>query len=442
MNRYLKYLNVFAMGALIAGCGGAGIVDEVQAPQLAAVKQELASLGYSTYLGFGGDEYGNVIAVDGSGNAYVTGTTTTFGATTNIFVAKMSPTGTNIYYTYFPGTESNGIAVDAAGNAYVVGQTSAGPTLTKINAAGSAMYYSVSLGWYHVSAVKVDSAGNAYVVGSVNNGVAGLDVAVGKVNSTGTAYIYSAVFGGTGTDQGNGIAIDSSGSAYIVGNTDSVNFPVASAFQSFRRGPQDAFVAKLNAMATAFVYSTYLGGDTYDYGNGIALDSSNNAYVTGSTAEFNGVESFPVTTGVVQVTPGGGGDAFAAKFNVNGARIYSTYIGGSGAESGNSIAVTSTGVPYITGYTTSINFPTTSLAFQRFAPAGANAFVVQLSAAFNSYSYSTYLGGSSTDIGSSIAVSNTGNAYVSGNTISTDFPTNVYAPGGAYDAFVTKFNGP
>jgi hypothetical protein len=438
MFRHLNFAALLAVGALMIGCGGVEGSDEI----LGTVKQDLSSLGYSTYLGFGGDEYGNAIALDGSGNAYITGTTTSFGGTTNIFVAKMSPTGANLYYTYFPGTQSNDIAVDSLGNAYVVGNTASGATLTKINSSGTAIVYSAVLGWMNISAVKVDSSGNAYVVGSVGNGASGVDVAVGKVNNTGTAFIYAAAFGGTGDDSGNDIAVDASGNAYVVGNTTSTNFPVASAFQSTLRGPQDAFVAKLNATATSLLFSTYLGGNTYDYGYGIALDGSNNVYVTGSTASLNGVESFPVTVGAVQSTPGGGGDAFAVKFSSVGTRIYSTYIGGGGGEVGNSIAVTSTGAAYVTGYTTSTNFPTTNLAFQRFAPAGANAFVAQLSTTFGAYSYSTYLGGSSTDIGSSIVVDSSGAAYVSGNTFSTDFPTNVYAPGGQYDAFVTKFNGP
>jgi len=442
MNRCLHYAKLFAVGALIAGCGGPEI-DDTEAPvgQMTSVKQELSSLGYSTYLGFGGDEYGNALAVDASGNTYITGTTTTFGGT-NIFVAKMSPSGTNLYFTYFAGSQAKGIAVDASGNAYVVGTTSAGPTITKVDPTGSLQIYAASLGWSDVTGVKVDSAGNAYVVGSIVRGVAGLDVAVGKVNNTGTAFIYSLAFGGTGTDIGNGIAIDTAGNAYIVGTTSSSNFPVTpSPFQATLRGTQDAFVAKLNATGTTLVYSTYLGGDFTDSGNGIALDSSNNAYVTGSTFAFNGIQSFPVTAGTVQSAPGGGGDAFAVKLNTLGGRVYATYIGGSGAESGASIAVTSTGVAYITGNTTSNNFPTSNLAFQRFASAGANAFVVQLSTTFNAYSYSTYLGGNGTDIGSSIAVLSNA-AYVTGNTNSTDFPTSVYAPGGAVDAFVTKFNGP
>lgn len=454
MTRDVNPFKLLSVVALLSGCGGAGSATQDLTPEagaslnqvhdegLSTVRQTISSLGFSTYLGFGGDEYGNAIAVDGSGNSYITGTTTSFGGTTNIFVSKMSPTGSLVYYTYFPGTQGKGIAVDAAGNAYVVGTTGAGPTLTKVDPTGTSMVYAASLGWSDITGVKVDSAGNAYVVGSVYNGISGMDVAVGKVDPTGTSFIYALSFGGTGTDSGNGIAIDTAGNAYLVGTTDSTNFPVVSAFQATLRGPQDAFLVKLNATGSNLTFSTYLGGNTFDSGTGIALDGSNNVYVTGSTAAFNGVQSFPVTAGTVQSVPGGGGDAFVAKFSTAGTRIYATYVGGSGSETGASVAVSRTGVAYVTGYTTSTNFRTSNLAFQRFAPAGANAFVVQLTATFNAYTYSTYLGGSSTDIGSSIAVDTAGAAYVAGNTNSTNFPTSVYGPGGSYDAFVTKFNGP
>jgi hypothetical protein len=453
---HLKYL--FTAVALMSGCGveeGGNVALEGLTPadvgNLASVKssalttlnqQQLTSLSYTTYLGFSGDEFGNAIAVDGSGNAYITGTTTSVGATTNIFVAKMSPSGTNLFFVTFPGTQSRGIAVDSVGSAYVVGTITGGEGITKINSTGTAILYAATLGWNKVTAVKVDAAGNAYLTGSVNNGVAGLDVAVGKVNPTGTAFVYALAFGGTGTDEGQGIAIDTAGNAYIVGNTSSSNFPWVSAFQATLRGPQDAFVTKLNAGGTALLFSTNLGGNSDDTGQGIALDSSNSVYVTGSTAALNGVESFPVTGGTAQSTPGGGGDAYVTKFNTAGTRLWSTYVGGGGPEQGASIAVTGTGAASITGYTSSLNFPTTSVAFQRFAQGGADAFVAQLNTAGSAYSYSTYLGGSSTDIGSFIALDSAGNAYVSGNTISTNFPTNVYAPGGQFDAFVTKFNGP
>jgi hypothetical protein len=456
MIRHKNSLSMLAVVALMNGCGGEGSatgdvipgaelkLNQLQSGALTTIKhQEIANLGYSTYLGFAGDEYGNAIAVDGAGNSYVTGTTTSFGGITNIFIAKMSPSGSNLYYTYLPGTEAKGIAVDSSGNAYVVGRTANGPTILKLNATGNALIYSATLGWNELTGVRVDSSGNAYVVGSVNNGVAGVDVAVGKVEPAGTYFVYALAFGGTQTDRGAGIAIDRSGNAYVVGTTNSTNYPVASASQTTLRGPEDAFITKLNATGTGILFSTYLGGTWYDAGAAIALDGSNNVYVTGHTVANNGVLNFPVTSGTIQMSPGGGlTDAFAAKFSSTGARVWATYVGGGGADYGTSIAASSTGVPYVTGYTNSVDFRTTNLAYQRFAPPGTNAFVAQLSTTANAYSYSTYLGGNSTDVGSSIGLDSSNNVYLSGNTNSADFPTHVYAPGGMYDAFVTKFNGP
>lgn len=443
MIRSWKTWKFLAVTALMGGCGGevmpqdTALLTPGPTEQLVLVKQEITNRGYSTYLGFGGDEYGTAIAVDGSGNTYLTGTTTTFGGI-NIFVAKMNPSGTNVYYTYFSGTQGTGITVDASGNAYVVGMTAAGATITKVDPTGSYMVYQFPLGWNDVAAVKVDSAGNAYVTGSINNGVAGVDVVVGKVNPTGTSFVFSLPFGGSGTDKGKGIAIDSLNNVYVTGDTNSTNFPLLTPFQSTLRGAQDAFLTKVNASGTSLGYSTYLGGNGVDYGNGIALDNSRNAYVTGRTESFGGVMSFPVTMGAAG---GGVSDAFAAKFSASGVRAYAIYLGGGGAENGASIAVTGTGAAYVTGTTNSANFPTTNLAYQRFAPLGDNAFVTQLSTT-GTISYSTYLGGSSTDSGASIGLDGSANAYVTGSTNSTDFQVNVYGPGGLNDAFVTKFNGP
>ena len=154
---------------------------------------------------------------------------------------------------------------------------------------------------------------------------------------------------------------------------------------------------------------------------------------------LNSAESFPVKTGMAQTTPGGGGDAFAVKYGPSGTLLYSTYIGGSGADSGTGIAVTSAGIAYVTGTTSSTNLPTTSLAYQSTAPAGTNAFVVQLSATFNAYTYASYLGGSGADSGAGITL-NSGGVFLTGTTASTDFPTSIYTSGGKKDAFVTKFN--
>jgi hypothetical protein len=234
-------------------------------------QQNITSLSYTTYLGFSGDDYGKSIAIDGSGNAYICGTTYSFGSATNIFVAKMRPSGAQLYNVCFPGTECISISVDSAGNAYVVTTK----VLTKINPTGTGIVYSSTIGWDAIFAIQVDAGGNAYLTGSTNS-----IVAVGKVNPAGTAFVYAVTFGGTGNDVGLDIAIDTAGSAYIVGYTTSSNFPVVNALQSNLRGGMDAFVTKLNATGTGIVFSTYLGGDASDVGISIAVDSNNNFYVT------------------------------------------------------------------------------------------------------------------------------------------------------------------
>jgi hypothetical protein len=211
--------------------------------------------------------------------------------------------------------------------------------------------------------------------------------------------------------------------------------------QARNRGDFDAFVATLNPDGSALVYSTYLGGGGVDYGYGIAVDSFGNAYVTGRTYSAD----FP-SANPLQASYGGELDAFVAKLNATGsALVYSTYLGGSRYDEGNSIAVDSSGNAYVTGVTYSTNFPTAS-AFQ--ATCGgcssyADAFVAKLNAIGSALVYSTYLGGGGVDYGYGIAVDSLGNAYVTGETSSTDFPVaHPLQPSahGSFDVFVTKIS--
>ena len=256
---------------------------------------------------------------------------------------------------------------------------------------------------------------------------------------------YSTYLGGSGTDQGSAITVDASGNAYVTGSTDSTGFPTASPFQASNSGEFDAFVTKLNAAGSALVYSTYVGGSTDDFGNGIAVDASGNAYVTGSTDSTD----FP-TASPIQAAHGGEFDAFVTKLNAAGnALVYSTYLGGTGRELGIDIAVDAASNAYVTGDTSSIDFPTAS-PFQPNKAGGFNdAFVTKLNAAGSGLVYSTYLGGgshpfgSANDSGLDIAVDTSGNAYVTGGTESTDFPTvnPIQAANACFDdAFVTKLN--
>jgi len=196
---------------------------------------------------------------------------------------------------------------------------------------------------------------------------------------------------------------------------------------------------KLNAAGTALVYSTYLGGDGFDQGQGIAVDAEGNAYATGGTSSTN----FPTTTGAFRTTFGGRSDAFVTKLNGDGsALVYSTYLGGFSSDRGNAIAVDATGNAYVTGLTFSTNFPTTPGAVRETFGGILDAFMVKLNPAGTALVYSTFLGVSSLDEGFGIAVDTAGSAYVTGGTESPDFPTTPGAVqtgfGGTPDAFVAK----
>ena len=234
---------------------------------------------------------------------------------------------------------------------------------------------------------------------------------------------YSTYLGGTSLTACSGIAVDSAGDAYVTGTTYSTDFPTtAGAFQTSLGGGGngDAFVTKLNPTGTALVYSTYLSGTNYDGCNGIAVDTAGNAYVTGDTTSTD----FPTTTGAFQTTYRGGGDAFVTKLNSTGtALVYSTFLGGTNGDGGLGIAVDTAGNAYVTGDTTSTDFPTTTGAFQTTYRGGGDAFVTKLNPTGTALVYSTYLGGTGDDVGFGIAVDTAGNAYVTGDTRSTDFPT-------------------
>ncbi len=232
---------------------------------------------------------------------------------------------------------------------------------------------------------------------------------------------YSTFIGGNNDDAAQGIQVDSAGNAYITGYTTSTNFPTTTgANQTSFGGTYDAFVTKLNATGTAAVYSTYLGGNDYDGGLRIAVDSNGNAYVSGATQSTD----FPTTAGAFQTTANGGGDAFVTKLNATGtALVYSTYLGGSRGAEAYGIAVDSSGDAYVTGDTQSSDFPTTAGAFRTSYGGGGDAFVTKLNPAGTALIYSTYLGGSGQDGGIGLALDASGNAFVTGATSSANFPT-------------------
>jgi len=400
---------------------------------------------YAGYIGGSGFDFGEGIAVDGNGNAYVAGqassTEATFPATvgpdlthnggTDAFVAKVNAAGTALVYVgYLGGTgtdEGNGIAVDGDGNAYVTGHTTSteatfpatvGPDLT-------------------------------------HNG--GDDAFVARVNAAGTALDYAGYIGGTGIDRGRGIAVDGDGNAYVTGHTTSTEatFPVAvgpdlTYNDPFDEAIVDAFVARVNAGGTALDYAGYIGGAHSDEGRGIAVDGDGNAYVTGFTASTEEL-GFPVTVGPDLTKNGFGPDAFVARVNADGTALdYAGYIGGSFDDIGQAITVDGDGNAYVAGSTSSpeSTFPVAVGPDLTYNDGFDDAFVARVNADGTALDYAGYLGGGGSDGGRGIAVDGDGNAYVTGYTSSTEatFPVAVGPDlthnGGQQDAFVTKISSP
>ncbi|HXB68574.1 MAG TPA: SBBP repeat-containing protein [Candidatus Acidoferrales bacterium] len=459
-------------------------------------------VAYSTFLGGTDVDNGAGIAVDAAGNAYIVGTTQSadfpatvgafkrtgaVGTFSDVFVAKLNPTGTALVYATFIGGSDfdwgRAIAIDAAGNAYITGQTKShdfpttrgafDPTfnvlncprcaidnydafVTKLNPTGSALLYSTFLGGpsdiNDALGIAVDAAGSAYVTGetgaadfpvtpgafrTIRNGA--YDAYVTKLNPAGSALVYSTFIGGSAVDFGVRIAVDASNNAYVLGNTASPDFPTtAGAFNTVNNGGFDLFVLKLNAAGSNLIYSTFIGGSGFDSAGGLAIDSVGNAYVSGA-----GSANYPTTPGVFQpVSQSGTGGVVVSKLDPTGSTlVYSTFLGDYAASG---IALTPAGNVWVTGGTSSQSFPTTPDAFQGFfhPGIGSDAFLSELNATGTAILYSTYLGGTNTDGGADVALDAAGNVYVTGETRSTDFPTTANALDGVLkggqDAFITK----
>jgi len=242
---------------------------------------------------------------------------------------------------------------------------------------------------------------------------------VAKVNPSGTGLVYAGFLGGSGWDEGEGIAVDAAGNAYVTGNTNSRNFPaVVGPDTSYNGGDRDAFVAKVNPSGTALLYAGFLGGSGWDVGWGIAVDAAGNAYVTGGTNSRN----FPAVVGP-DTSYNGSADAFVAKVNPSGTGlVYAGFLGGSDWEVGISIAVDAAGNAYVTGETSSRNFPAVVGPDTSYNGGDLDAFVAKVNPSGTGLVYAGFLGGSDRDWGNSIAVDAAGNAYVTGGTNSRNFP--------------------
>jgi hypothetical protein len=470
-------------------------------------------LTYSTYIGASLTDVIKDVAIDAAGNAYVVGQTfssnfpttpgafdTTCGGCTvssDDFVAKVNAAGSALVYsTYLGGGNVDsalGVAVDSAGNAYVAGFTqssdfpttssafqptfhgSQDATLTKLDATGSSLMYSTFFGGSkkeQALRVVLDGSANAYITGftlssnfptssgafqtTYGGGTSRGDAYVAKLNpaaSGAASLVWSTYLGGSTEDSGAALALDATGNVVVTGGTNSANFPVTSGVvQTTIAGAGDAFVSKLNANGTALIYSTYLGGTVGDEGFGVALDGSNNAYVTGGTDSTN----FPATAGALQTNYGGNnapincnfsffthcGDGFVAKLNSTASTLnYATYLGGNGSDFTDAIRVDANGDAYVTGGTNSTNFPTVNSLQTSFLGV-TDVIVSELNPNGSSLLFSTYLGGRSGDGGSALTLDSTGNIFVIGYTESPDFPLQnpiqgTYG-GGKDDGFIAK----
>jgi Tol biopolymer transport system component len=443
------------------------------------------ALVYSSYLGGSADDIGYGIATDGQGNVYVTGRTLSTNFPTlnpfhstnsggkDIFVTKLNPTGTGIIYsTYIGGSGDDGgyaVALNSSAEAYITGFTSSPnfPTVAalqplygggtfdaffvRLNATGSSLIYSSYAGGSGEdfgTGIALDSSRNIYGIGTTSStnlttvnpiqpfNAGGYDAYVIELTPSGSAIKFATYAGGSGTDSGNAIAVDSSGSIYAIGDTSSTNLTTVNALQSFNAGGVDAFLAKLTPSGTSIVFSTYAGGNGDDSGDGIALDGLGDICVVGYTNSAN----LALIVNAVQQIKGAGYDAFVAKLSPNGNTIlYSTFLGGNGDDFGYAIATDSAGNAYVTGVTASSDFP---LVNPVHAYSGArDVFVTKLWPSGSTILFSTYLGGSSDDYGYGIASDESGNAYLTGPTFSTNFSTvNPFqaGKGGAFDLFVAK----
>jgi uncharacterized repeat protein (TIGR01451 family) len=353
------------------------------------------------------------------------------GGGADVFVAKLNATGSGLAYsTYLGGSDldqaaiDNPLSIDPAGNAYVTGWThsanfpvvsplhascascssgDADAFVAKLDVGGTTLVYSTYLGggkFDAARAIAADSSGNAYVTGwteSANFPTAAAwqpscsscavfrDAFVTKLNATGTALVYSTYLGGGGTDIGRAIAVDTSGNVYIAGLTESTGFPTTSAFQASHGGSFDAFVTKLNTAGSALVYSTFLGGSSDESALAIALDSAGNAYLVGYTYSAN----FPVANAFQPVLIGGrqdfGGedllfaDAFITKLSADGAAVvYSSFVGGSGYEVANGVALDSSGSAYVAGSTFSPNLSMANALQSALVGRISDAFVLKI----------------------------------------------------------------
>ncbi|MGA8021501.1 MAG: choice-of-anchor D domain-containing protein [Candidatus Acidiferrales bacterium] len=449
----------------LAKDGTVRFVVAAHGPTATLVIDPSLSVAYSTFLGGAGSDSGNSIALDSAGKIYIGGTTTsatTFietngtsigsgGGPSDYFIAKFDPSqaGLNslVYLTFIGGSgdeEGGAIAVDSSGNVAIAGTTtSADYPVTD----GSALTSSA-------------------------NGTPVNDAAITEIDPTGAKLVYSTLFGGNGNEatlSPGGIAMDSSGNIFVAMDTQSTNLTVAPAASTTVAGPfqstygggiSDGFLVIFRPVATATApnlkYCTYLGISAQATVTGVAVDSVGNAYITGYTS--NPFDTLVTTNGFQTAYAGDPYDAFVMKIlpSGNGPEdlSYGTYLGGAGSDKALAITVGTElpGTVYVTGTTQSSNFPVTNgtsgtvAAFQPTLKGTANAFLAVIpqdpSTGMTRLAYSTFLGGSQSDIGQSIWLAAPNRVYLAGVANSWDFPWqyNLQPFTGDSDAFVAELD--
>lgn len=440
-------------------------------------------LGYSTFLGGGGNDNVSALALDAAGNLYVAGTTASINfpqrgavqasnaGVSDAFVSKFNPDGTGLVYsTYLGGGGDDfgiGLDVDAGGNAVVMGHTTStnfpvkaaiqathaadgglqDAYVAKLNAAGNGLVYSTYLGGNAADyglAMDLDSQGNVYVAGNTSSSnfpfvgvsnfsgtpAAGQDGFLTRLSATGSGPYFSVYLGGNGSDEITGIAVDTGGDIYLTGYTTSDDFPVSSgALQPTLAGAADAFVTQIVGPTQAapyyeLGYSSYMGGGASDYGVDIAVLDNENVIVGGRTRSGT-ASPFP-TTNAAQASLAGGQDGFMAKLDLSGAGslVYSTYLGGLGDDAVKEVDVDYKGAAYVVGYTNSTDLPGMDPLFgmQHANGGGYDAFVARHSPSGGRL-WATYMGGGGDDFGYAIALYGIDSIFVGGSTASANLPT-------------------
>lgn len=454
-------------------------------------------LVYGSYLGGAGAERAGRVAVDGNGNVYLTGETASsdfplgsgvskhsigVGSNTDAFVAKFDSTGALVYVTYLGGAGSDrgtALAVDGSGEAYVTGTTDAvdfplsnakqasyggniDAFVAKLSVDGANLIYSTYLGGNaqeSANALVVDGSGAAYVAGgtlSINfpvtagvvqstfqsiandSGVVEADAYITKISADGSNWVYSTYLGGRDGESVFDLALAAAGEVVAAGGTKSVNFPVTTpnvrgVFGGF---PEDGFVTRLSADGRALRYSSYFGGNAWDSVQAVAVDSANNIYLAGVTASSD----FPITSGAAQTRYGGGrSDGFVAKINAAGdAVLYASYLGGGDVDQVNGIALAADNGLLVAGETSSADFPLVR-ALQSSRLGAQDAFFARVNPAGTAFDWASYWGGSGDDTAGAAARGSAGRIYIAGTSASSDFPVFNGAQmqtGGNNDAFL------